>query len=147
MPNSLGSSCTADVQAIDWKMSLAGFVFLFFPLSYCFHSSGCGGTWLPLRWAFLGLLVQFSFPAGRSQVSSRECGWGKAVRSPQQSSCSSCWQLAGEVKPGPCRGTPSMGNSSGLCLERGNPGEGRNACLKRKLLVRVCMFKPSSVST
>lgn len=31
MPNSLGSSCTADVQGMDWKMSLAGFVFLFSP--------------------------------------------------------------------------------------------------------------------
>lgn len=37
MPNSLGSSCTADVQGIDWKMTLAGFVF-FFLLFFFFPS-------------------------------------------------------------------------------------------------------------
>lgn len=31
MPNSLGSSCTADVQGMDWKVTLAGFVLLASP--------------------------------------------------------------------------------------------------------------------
>lgn len=90
MPNSLGSRVAVAQQMC--RLSIGKWVLLvlfsfFFPLPYCFHSSacsGCGGTWLPVRWAFLGLLVQFSLPAGRSQVSSRECGWGKAVRSLQQ---------------------------------------------------------------
>lgn len=141
MPNSLGSSCTADVQAIDWKMTLAGFVFLF-SLPCLTVSIPVCVQWVwrhlaPSQMNVPGVVAVFSscwqeagFQQGMwlgegSEVSAVMCGIG---------SCSSCWHLAGEVKPGPCRVTPSMGSSSGLCLERGEPGEGgmlvwRGSCL------------------
>lgn len=152
MPNSLGSSCTADVQAIDWKMSLAGFVFLFFPPALLFPFQCVQWVWrhlAPCQMSVPGVVgavfsscwQEPSFQQGvwlreGSEVSAAMCGTG---------SCSSCWHLAGKVKPGPCRVTPSMGNSSWLCLKRGRPGERgmlvwRGSCLSGCACLNPALF-------
>lgn len=52
-----------------------------------------------------------------------------------------------ESETWPLQGDTIHGELFMAVSEKGKTRRERNACLKRKLLVRVCMFKPSSVST
>lgn len=130
MPNSLGSSCTADVGGIDWEMSLAGFVFLFSPLPYCFYWS----VWrhlAPSQMSVPGVVgaVFFSCWLAGAVSEGRQRGLSSDVWDP--AGCSSCWHLAGRVKPGRASWQHPWGAPQD-CVWKGEARRGRNACLKRK---------------
>lgn len=117
MPNSLGSSCTADVQGIDWKMTLAGFVFLFLnffsfpPLLFPFQC---------LQWVWRHLAPShMSLPGVVGAVFSPCCqepGFQQGMCG--TGSCSSCchhpWAALGAVSG---KGKPGEG---GMLVRRGS---------------------------
>lgn len=110
-----------------WGVSIGKWVLLvlfsFSPPSLTVSIEVCGGTWVPLRWAFLGLLVQFSFPAGWQGLCLREgrgvsavmCG--TLLAAPAAGTLQGGWNLAGPADN-------IHGELFRTVFGKGKPGEG-----------------------
>lgn len=106
MPNSLGSSCTADVQGMDWKMSLAGFVFLFSPsLTVSTEVRAVGVEALgSLSDECSGVVGAVFFSCWQEPgVSAGNVSEGSSAAMCGTELCSRCRHLAGKLEPAPCR--------------------------------------------